>query len=130
MPSIKRDVKEEEEDVREIYLSPYHFEDSQFYPGPKFVWTPKHRQCPGTKVKWYELLIYLTMNGMKSSCPLCYKKQIDFSNLIGSIAPNYHVCYCDKLCLIRTAKKTGIPYASCMTQMGREDRCNYFSRFN
>jgi len=119
----------EEEDVREIYLSPYHFEGSKLYDGPKFVYTPKHGQCLGMKVKWNELLIYLAMNGMTSPCLLCYKKQIDFSNLIGSIAPNYQVCYCDKLCLIRTAKKTGIPYASCMTHMGREDRCNYFSRF-
>jgi hypothetical protein len=129
-----------DDDVREIWLSPYHFDDAQLYPGPKYVLIPRHRgrgqqqqqQCcsGGIKVKWDELQVFLATNGMREApCPQC-QKRIDYSNLVGSIAPNYKTCYCDKLCLIRTAKKTGKPYASCMTRMGRDERCDYFSFFS
>jgi len=118
------------DDVKKIYVSPYYFEGTQFYPGPKYVYTPKHQKCPGgIKIEWKELLLLLVMEGIKKApCPQC-NKRINYSNLIESIAPDYKSCYCGKLCMIKKAKNTGKLYASCMIRMGRKERCDYFSYF-
>ncbi len=118
------------EEAKQIFLSPYYFDNATFYKGPKHVIVRHSKSCPGMKVPFHELQMHLCLNGIQSACPKC-KKTIDYTDILNAIETDFpiQICECDKLCLIKYSKDNNRPYASCILRMGKKDRCTFFHFF-